>query len=179
MEKIFPWYGYATMLDCGDGVVRVMSSFSVSSVQSNFFCTLRESHTCCFFGHSSVKSSVVDCMAQRCPMDRYLRLIFGIFVASLINVLLVVVAYSFHYVLMYLMVLNGTYTASDILILFYKPTPDLYFSRTFPQELFGLHGASCLKPSHTTVLRESLIVGVSDVPVSCPNKQPIKFLPTQ
>ena len=88
------------------------------------------------------------------------NVIFGLFVASLINALLawsvsfcgrpslgrfIVVPYSFHFLIMNLMVLGGMFKVSDI---FLQPNPDLYFSTTFFPDLFGellgLHGAAFL-----------------------------------
>ena len=79
----------------------------------------------------------------------FFRVIFGLFVASLINALLawsvsfggrpslgrlVVVPYPFHFLITDLIALLGMFKVSDIIL---KPIPDLF------GELLGLHGATC------------------------------------
>ena len=101
-----------------------------------------------FSGHSSVKSSSVEYLVlwtdppiSAVELCSSFRVIFGLFVASLINALLalsvsfggrpslgrcVVEPYSFHFLIMDLM-LHGMFKVSNI---FLNPNPYLYFSTT-------------------------------------------------
>jgi hypothetical protein len=98
------------------------------------------------------------------------RVIFGLFVASLINVLLawsvcfgwwpslgrfVLVPYSFNFLIMDLMVLRGMFKVSYI---FLEPNPDLYFSTTL--------SLTCLESSLVFILPLAwlypLLSGVAD-----------------
>ena len=93
-----------------------------------------------FSGHSSVKPSSVECTAvvlwtdtpiSTVELCRSFSVIFGLFVASLINALLawsmsfggepslgwfVVVPYSFNFLIMDLIVLRGMFKVSDIFL---------------------------------------------------------------
>ena len=117
---------------------------------------------CCNSNPWSVRLKVVlwtDTPISSVELCSSFRVIFGLFVASLINVLLalsvsfggrhslgrfVVVPYSFHSLIMDLMVLRGLFKVFNFFItqprsvLLHNFVPDLF------GEFLGLHGAACL-----------------------------------